>query len=125
MSLSRSARSLVASLTIGAFLLCYLTGAAIAWQLPSAATESARALVTCHTLDENGSPEKTLRGACDEAQYVSETQKHAIAWPLTFDEGRLLVYPPPVSPVALAQAVPIVTPGAFPPLRLLHCRFLN
>jgi hypothetical protein len=125
MPLPRTIRSFATSFTLAAFLLCYLTGAALAWQGAGSGDEIATALATCHGVDQHGAPRETARGACDDAQYVSDSQKLLITSPVAAGEVCLFIQPPPARAVAVADGAPTVPAGAFPPLRLLHCRLLN
>jgi hypothetical protein len=134
MSMSRSARALVAIVTAFTLLTCH---AAFAFQLghrslnpPASDMEAHGAAAAdgmepahCHAADHNG--DGSVRSPCDSATAIGEPLKiptvSLVGWApyaVVLDLSTMGLSVP-------ARAPPAILAGAPPPLHLLHCRFLN
>ena len=127
MFLSKSAKSLVALITVIALLSCHAAFASQAGKVSTASAALTADIVRCHAAEDDTDTHRgaALPAPCDSAQAVGDTFKlpqvaitelpvllTALEQPWTS-----IALPPRLTDTGLA--------GASPPLRLLHCRLRN
>jgi hypothetical protein len=123
MSIPRSARALVTVFTLVALAFCYTTGAVLAAQAAYSHEDIATAVAACHALDQDGHPENVPSSACD--QYLSDNYKPPSIAAAASADSAFAFHALRRTVVATPRYVYSACAGASPPLRLLHCRFLN
>jgi hypothetical protein len=122
MFLSRLPRLLIARITLVALLFCY--GLAMA-HTNAVGVGTPANVADCHSATGGSeTPGRAPASACDAAQAASDAFKlPPVTWPAVS-----AAWAPPVDIAGPRPGLPawrVTRAGAPPPLRLLHCRFLN